>query len=152
MGQRIPREGHRLRSFLGSRVFTRLTFASRYLIGFPSPTLSLIPLQHRQRGQMLLEGRTHPRTAERFLVQVSSVEDPRLTELASVENHSLNGVRVASERAWELGSHVDLKSLAGSLKARARVVYCRALGPRKFVVGLNIFDRNGEQAKPPTKE
>jgi len=101
---------------------------------------------------MFLEGRRHPRTAERFLVQVSSVEDPHLTELASVENYSLNGARVASERSWELGSHVDLKSVAGSLKGRALVVYCQALGPRKFVVGLNIFSRDGEQAKPSKKE
>ena len=48
---------------------------------------------------MLLEGRKHTRTAERFLVQVSSVHDPRLTELASVENQSPNGVRVATERS-----------------------------------------------------
>ena len=86
---------------------------------------------------MLLEGRKHTRTAERFLVQVSSVHDPRLTELASVENQSPNGVRLATERSWELGSHVDVKAV-GNLKVRARVVYCRALGLKKFAVGQHF--------------
>ena len=108
-----------------------------------------ISLQHRQRGQMLLEGRKHVRTGERFLVQVSSVHDPLLTELVSVENQSPAGVRLATERSWELGSHVDVKSVAGELSARARVVYCKALGPKKFVVGLNIFSRDLDQSKPP---
>lgn len=108
--------------------------------------------QHRQRGQMLLEGRKHARSAERSLVQVSSVHDPLLTELASVENQSPHGVQLATERSWELGSHVDVKSVAGDLKARARVVYCMVLGPKKFVVGLNILSRNGEEPKPHTKD
>lgn len=98
---------------------------------------------------MLLEGRKHSRTAERLLVQVSSVHDPLLTELASVENQSPGGVRLATERLWELGSHVDVKSVSGNLRARARVVYCKALGPKKFVVGLNILSRDSEQDKPP---
>ena len=99
---------------------------------------------------MLLEGRKHPRKAERFLVQVSSVHEPLLTELALVENQSPSGVRVASERQWELGSHVDVRFIVGDLKARARVVYCMALGPKKFAVGLNIIlSRDQEQPKPP---
>lgn len=101
---------------------------------------------------MLLEGRKHPRTPERFLVQVSSVRDPLLTELASVENQSAYGVRLATERPWELGSHVDVKATMGNLNARARVVYCQALGPKKFVVGLNILSRDGHQAELPAKE
>jgi len=99
---------------------------------------------------MLFEGRKHPRTGERFLVQVSSVHEPFLTELASVENQSPSGVRLATERSWELGLHVDVKSVAGDMNARARVVYCKALGPKKFIVGLNILSRDSDQSKPPT--
>lgn len=114
--------------------------------------MAITPPSDRQRGQMLLEGRKHPRSAERFLAQVSSVHDPLLSELASVENQSPYGVRLATERSWELGSHVEVKSVVGDLKARARVVYCMVLGPKKFVVGLNIISRDAEQAKPPTKD
>ena len=93
---------------------------------------------------MLLEGRKHPRTAERILVQVSSVHNPRSTELACIENQSTYGVRLATQQSWELGSQVDVKAIARNLKARARVVYCNALGPKKFAVGLNILIREGE--------
>lgn len=98
---------------------------------------------------MFFDGRKQLRTGERFFVVVSSVYDPHLMELASVEDQSPNGVRLATEQSWELGTHVDLKSLAGDLTARARVVYCNALGPRKFVVGLNILSRDGENPKLP---
>lgn len=96
---------------------------------------------------MLLEGRKHPRTAERFLVQVSSVHDPLLTGLASVENQSPYGMRLATGRTWELGSHVEVKSMVGNLKARARVVYCTVLGHKKFVVGLNILNRESDETE-----
>ena len=100
---------------------------------------------------MLPEGRKHSRSAERFLVQLSSVREPLVTEMALVENQSPSGVKLATERSWELGSHVDLKSVAGDLKARARVVYCTVLGRKKFVVGLNILSRDAKPATPLTK-
>lgn len=56
---------------------------------------------------------------------------------------------MASARSWKLGSRVDVKSVAGDLSARARVVYCKVLGPRKFVVGLNILSRDSDQPKLP---
>lgn len=61
-------------------------------------------------------------------------------------------MQLAMERSWELGWHVDVKPVAGNLKARARVVHCNALGPKKFVVGLNILGRDGEQATAPAKK
>lgn len=100
---------------------------------------------------MLLEGRKHPRSARRFLVQISSVRDPLLTELASVENQSANGARLATERPWEPGLHVEVKSFADNLNARARIVYCSALSHKRFVVGLNILSHDGEEAKAPAK-
>lgn len=107
---------------------------------------------HRQRSHVLLEGRKHPRHLERLLVQVSSVLDPLVTGLASVENRSVNGVQLATERSLEPGSHVDVKAVAGFLNVRARVVYCKAVGPKRFVAGLNILSRDGEQANAPKKK
>lgn len=101
---------------------------------------------------MLLEGRKHQRQGERLLVQVSSVLDPLVTELASVKNQSPTGVQLVTERSLELGSHVDVKAVAGNPIARARVVYCKALGHKRFVVGLNILSRDGEQANAATKK
>jgi len=98
---------------------------------------------------MLFDGCKQSRSGERFLVLLTSVYDPLLTELASVEDLGPQGVRLATEQSWELGLHVDVKSVAGDLNARARVVYCTALGPKKFVVGLNILSRDGDQPNPP---
>lgn len=87
----------------------------------------------------MLEGRKHPRTPERFLVQISSLQEPRLAELVFVENISSHGVRVTMKRPWEPGSHVEMKSASGEPMARARVVYCQAIGPRAFAVGLDLL-------------
>lgn len=96
------------------------------------------------------EGRKHPRIAERFHVQVSSMHDPLLIELAAIEHLTVSGWRLATKRPCELGLHVDLMGIARVLKARARVGYCKAIGFEKFAVGLNLIARDG-QAKPSTK-
>lgn len=96
---------------------------------------------------MLLEGRKHPRTPERFLVQIVAVHDPLLMGLATVENVCPNGVRLASERSWELGSQVNVEAIAGGLRARARVVYCKTVGFKKFLVGLYLITRDNGQVK-----
>ena len=100
-------------------------------------------------GSNATQGRKYVRTGERFLAQVYSVRDPLLTEIATVEDQSSGGVRLATEESWELGSHVEVKSVAGDLSARARVVYCKALGPKKLVIGLNILSRDGDQGPKP---
>lgn len=61
-------------------------------------------------------------------------------------------MRLATERSWELGSHVDVKFVASNLKIRARVVYCNFLGYKKFIVGLNVLSRESEQSKASTRK
>ena len=105
----------------------------------------------KKEGRMLLEGRKEPRVPERMLVQISAVHDPRLEELASIENLSPRGARIKTERSWEPGCHVDVKTNPGQLRARARVVYCQAVGPKTFMVGLNFLQPNvGEMGSEPT--
>lgn len=96
----------------------------------------------KKEGGMLLEGRKERRVPERMLVQISAVHDPRLEELASIENLSPRGARIKTERSWEHGCHVDVMANPGDLRARARVVYCQAIGPKMFVVGLNFLQTN----------
>jgi PilZ domain len=101
----------------------------------------------KQRPHMR-EGRKQPRTPERFLVQILAVHDPRLADLATVENLSPRGARVATERPWELGSHVDIESSARELTARARVVYCQPVNAKTFAVGLDfLMQTNGFDAR-----
>jgi len=100
---------------------------------------------------MLLDGRKHRRQRERSLVQVSLALDPLVTEIAFVENQSPTRVQLVKERSLELGSHVDVRAVVGNPIARARVVYCKPLGAKRFVVGLNILSRD-DQANPATKK
>jgi hypothetical protein len=96
----------------------------------------------------MLEGRKHARTPERFLVQICAGHDPRLVELVSIENVSSHGLRVTTERSWELGSHILIKSPVGELMARARVVYCQPIGANAFAVGLDLLTQTSNWDKP----
>jgi hypothetical protein len=84
------------------------------------------------------EGRKQPRTATRLLVNIFSVRDPRLTDLASIENLSSRGARVTTQRSWELGSNVVIRAISGEMNARARVVYCQSVA-KTFAVGLDFL-------------
>jgi PilZ domain len=92
----------------------------------------------------MLDARRHPRTPEQFLVQIFAVHALYVGELASVENISSHGMRVATERSWEVGSHVELKSPTGNTWARARVVYCLPHSPKGFAVGLDFVTQTSE--------
>ena len=87
----------------------------------------------------MLEGRKHERHHIKMLVQLSSMDEPLVSELASIENVSLQGVRVKTERTWNPGSLVLVKSSGGELWARARAVYCQPVSPKGFAVGLDFF-------------
>ena len=66
-----------------------------------------------------IQKRTHASVA----LQISSAEQPFITELAFSENVSLHGVRVVTERAWKPGERVIVKSCDGSIRSLVRVIY-----------------------------
>lgn len=83
---------------------------------------------------MLLDGRKQPRTPERFLLQISAVQRPSLTDIGSVENLSRCGARVSTQHFWGPGSHVDVKSRARELSVRARVFIVIPLMPTHLLL------------------
>lgn len=99
----------------------------------------------------MLEGRKQRRTPKRFLVQILAVHDSNLSELAAVENVSSAGTRLVTDRQWEPGARVILKSLSkGKAWGTARVVYCQAASPKSFAVGLSfLVPSPGELASNP---
>lgn len=90
----------------------------------------------------MLDGRKRARTSERLLVQVFSSEEPFVREMCPTQNISSLGARLLTERPWTPDSRVLLDCRGGNLWAR--VVYCRALRPKTFAVGLEFFARTGE--------
>jgi hypothetical protein len=94
----------------------------------------------------LLKGRKHERHGVKMLVQLSSMDEPLVSELASTENVSPKGVKVTTERSWNPGSFVLVKSSNGELWAKARAVYCQPNGLKGYAVGLDFFSMTPEWA------
>ena len=100
-----------------------------------------------------IQKRTHASVA----LQISSAEQPFITELAFSENVSLHGVRVVTERAWKPGERVIVKSYHGSIQSLAKVIYCYRLAEARYAVGLELRSAVGtwadvSQPQPPRAE
>ena len=77
----------------------------------------------------------------------SAAEDvskqPFITELAFTENVSFHGVRAVTERAWKPGERVIEQSYHGSIRSRAKVIYCHPLAKSRYAVGLELHSAVG---------
>jgi len=60
------------------------------------------------------------------------------------ENVSTHGARIVSSNPWKLNERLNLWSLPGDFRARARVVYCEPLGLNSFAIGLQLLASAGE--------
>lgn len=88
---------------------------------------------------MSLERRKNQAKAKRVLVEVSAVYNPLLIEVAFMENQCADNMQVSTKRAWELGSYIYIKSAAGDLKTKAKVVSCTAQDSGSFILDLNVL-------------
>jgi hypothetical protein len=91
-----------------------------------------------------MEGRREKRNSARLHVLVSSLARPWLAEQVSTENITSYGMGVQTERPWEPGTIVLVKSFQDERWARARVVYCKPLQHKTFGLGLEFLARTGE--------
>jgi hypothetical protein len=81
-------------------------------------------------------------------VDLSSV-DARMPARGGVtENVSTHGARVVVSQALPMDARLNIRSMLGSLKSRARVVYCERLTDGYFAVGLELFATVGEWIMP----
>jgi len=76
-------------------------------------------------------------------VQLSSLDQPSITEPTSTQNLSSRGARVMTQRIWEPGSRLLIRSLRTDFWARARVVYWRSFSSSRFAIGLEFVARAG---------
>jgi hypothetical protein len=76
-------------------------------------------------------------------VQLTSTSNNWSAETTSTHNISSRGARVTTQRLWEPGSILLLKSLRGSFWARARVVYWRGFAS-KAIIGLEFISQGGD--------
>ncbi|HLZ12973.1 MAG TPA: PilZ domain-containing protein [Candidatus Acidoferrum sp.] len=64
-------------------------------------------------------------------------------EKTSTHNISPRGARVTTQRLWEPGTFLMLKSLRSGFWARARVVYWRSFSSRA-IIGLEFIVQSGD--------
>jgi hypothetical protein len=89
-----------------------------------------------------------PRTEQRISraepVLLSSLEQPAVSESTRTQNISSRGARVFTQRVWQPGSRLLIKSIQGDFSARARVVYWRSFASGTFAIGLEFRAREGD--------
>jgi hypothetical protein len=75
-------------------------------------------------------------------VHISGHERAPGTETAFTENVSSRGARVVSTRRWRPNEMLEIASLPGDFRAKARVAYCQ---PKceGFVIGLEFLEPTG---------
>ena len=66
------------------------------------------------------------------------------TEEGLTQNVSAHGARVVSGNPLRLNERLNLWSLPGDFRARARVIYCEPLGWHSFAIGLQLLAASGE--------
>ena len=63
-------------------------------------------------------------------------------ETTFTENVSSRGARVSSIRRWRANETLEIESLPGDFRARARVTYCQPQS-EGFVIGLEFLEPSG---------
>jgi hypothetical protein len=81
-------------------------------------------------------------------VDLSGLDVHTAAQQGITENVSARGARVVTNKPWAPNARVTVRSLLGSLRSRARVVYCQPLGKERFAVGLELFVSVGEWTLP----
>jgi len=90
--------------------------------------------------------RAEERDFLRVDVDLSSV-DPRLSAHFGVtENVSRHGARILTGTPWQANNRINLRSLKGNFRSRARVVYCVPAGQGLWAVGLQFQAFSGNWA------
>ena|ERR1700720_375750 len=83
-------------------------------------------------------GRLEKRIRLAVPVEITSPQYTSSNERTTTENVCSLGMRVLAEHAREQDERLMIRSLAGDLRALARVVYCQRLPDGHFGIGLQF--------------
>jgi len=98
-----------------------------------------MPSQSRRGGD---------RTPVHVAVDLSASDVHTAAQQGMTENVSPRGARVVTSHPLQPNDRVTVRSLLGSLRSRARVVYCQPLAKGSFAIGLELFVKVGEWTLP----
>jgi PilZ domain len=92
--------------------------------------------------------RTENRTPLKVTVDLSSLDVRTPAQEGVTENISQRGARVLTNKPWKPNERLNLRSLLGNFRSRARVVYCVKVDNDQFAVGLQLFAAAGKWRLP----
>ena len=81
--------------------------------------------------------RLEARTSARVDIELSSLEEPTVREIAFTKNVSLHGVCAVTKNRWVPNNTVQIRFWREDIRARARIAYCKPLYGA-FVIGLHF--------------
>jgi hypothetical protein len=84
----------------------------------------------------------------RVTVDLRSLDIRQRAQEGVTENVSAHGARIVTYTPWKPNERLNLRSLMGNFKSRARVVYCEPLGTNSFAIGLQLFAVAGDWKSP----
>jgi hypothetical protein len=90
-----------------------------------------------------LANRSEERIPLSVRVDLCSLDMRHRAHEGITENVSSHGARVVSNQPCKANERLNIHSLPGDLRARARVVYCEPLGSHAFAIGLQLVAAAG---------
>jgi hypothetical protein len=88
--------------------------------------------------------RGEDRTPMEVIVDLASVDVRMPAQEAVTVNVSARGARVLTTKPWKPNDRLNVRSLLGSFRSRARVVYCVPTSDNQFAVGLHFSAAVGQ--------
>jgi hypothetical protein len=92
--------------------------------------------------------RAESRAPARVGVDLRSLDLRAPAQGGVTDNVSARGARVLTSLPWKPNERLKLRSLPGSLKSQARVVYCEPTGEGLFAIGLRLYACVGNWESP----
>jgi PilZ domain len=84
----------------------------------------------------------------KVMVDLSSLDVRTPAQEGVTENISPRGARVLTTKPWKPNERLNVRSLLGNFRSRARVVYCVPVDNDQFAVGLQLFAAAGTWRSP----
>ena len=92
--------------------------------------------------------RAEDRTQMNVRVDLCSLDLRTPSQGGVTDNVSARGARVLTSSPWKPNDRLNVISLVGSLKSRARVIYCVPANAGLFAVGLQLYACAGTWTSP----
>jgi hypothetical protein len=97
---------------------------------------------------MDISKRMEDRMPLRVTVDLSSLDVRTPAQEGVTENVSPKGARVLTSKPWKPNDRLNVRSLRGNFRSRARVVYCVPVEGDQFAIGLQLFATAGSWKFP----